>query len=350
MAGGTLIDYLETVPRLTSKAMADIMSQVLSALVYCHDRGVIHRDVKLENVFVSSYSHLQLKLADFGLAVILNKGKTTKGAAGTLLYMAPEVFHEEYNQKADVWSCGVLFYMIVFGKPPYHAKNSEEMLKKAKIGPLFYNWHEVQDIDEDLFSLLDGMLKTDPKERLSAKDALKHLWIEKNLNKEKKKKKDFSKMTTNLMSPCKMNKLQKNFAVFVIWKVLDSRFFYDVQQFFKEIDKDGNGTIDKSELMENFIGGRKQVEEFFKEFDLNHNGIIEFTEFALAACEKHEVFCEKFMRKVFREIDCKSKGFLTKKQILRFFGIRDFGEILGIGEKSKIFYEDFKELLLEIQN
>ena len=346
MPGGTLIDYLQNAPfGVSEKEVSAIIRQILSALVYCHDRGIVHRDVKLENVFVSNYTELHVKLADFGLAIVKKKEKNIKGLAGTLIYMAPEVLNKDYDEKADIWSLGILLFMIATGKQPYHPRNIEEMKKIISIGPLFYNWADTKELSTDLFSFIDGLLKSDPSERLSARQALNHIWIKKYLKPETQPK--FSLFLNKIKTHLKLTLLQKSIAVYIIWNFVDCKYFYEISQLFKYVDKDGNGTIDKSELQSLMtLDDLEFVEIFFDEFDLNRNGLIEFTEFALAFCEKEVILCEKNLKRVFDFVDTKKKGFVSQKELLRLLGVQTMNgqdkEMIEFKNKHKISYEDFK--------
>ena len=350
MPGGTLIDYLQNAPfGVSEKEVSGIICQILSALVYCHDRGIVHRDVKLENVFVSNYTELHVKLADFGLAVVKRKDKKIKGSAGTLMYMAPEVLDKDYDEKADIWSLGILLFMIAIGKPPYHVRNIEEMKKVTSIGPLFYNWGETRELSDDLFTFLDSLLKSDPSERLSARQALNHIWIKKYLKPETQP--NFSIYLKEIKTHTKLTLLQKSVAVYIIWNFLDCKYFYKISQLFKYIDKDGNGTIEKSELQSLMTNDELEVVEiFFDEFDLNRNGLIEFTEFALALCEKQAILCEKNLKRVFEFVDAKKRGFVSQKELLRLLGLQigkgQDNEITEFKHKDRILFEEFKDQVI----
>ena len=93
------------------------MKQLLSAINHCHANGVIHRDIKHENIMITDTN--QVRLIDFGLSMIKQKRKLIHERAGTAYYMAPEVLNGNYNEKADLWSLGVLLYTLVCGYMPF---------------------------------------------------------------------------------------------------------------------------------------------------------------------------------------------------------------------------------------
>jgi calcium-dependent protein kinase len=116
----------------TEKDAASIMKQILQAVNYLHSHGVCHRDLKPENILFSSMeAKSQLKVIDFGLSKVLNEiDEVMKGEVGTLYYMAPEVIEGKYNEKCDVWSCGVILYIILTGHPPFFFKKRRKIKTK----------------------------------------------------------------------------------------------------------------------------------------------------------------------------------------------------------------------------
>eukprot|EP00928_Gymnodinium_smaydae_P023895 TRINITY_DN19536_c0_g2_i4.p1 TRINITY_DN19536_c0_g2~~TRINITY_DN19536_c0_g2_i4.p1 ORF type:complete len:298 (-),score=39.35 TRINITY_DN19536_c0_g2_i4:296-1189(-) len=128
----TLLRALETKPSVVHKNIVPISKQLLSAISHCHGQRVVHRDVKLENVMFGGPTGNTLKLCDFDLARVLQEG-CLHGVVGTTPYMAPEIVaRQPYNELVDVWSAGVVAYIISFGRFPYSPeKRSDEAMKIA---------------------------------------------------------------------------------------------------------------------------------------------------------------------------------------------------------------------------
>ena len=127
--GGELFDRLAKRAKenkmYTEKDAAKILKQILQAVNYLHVHGVCHRDLKPENILFSTIEeNSPIKLIDFGLSKIFNgEDDEMKGAVGTTFYMAPEVINDKYNEKCDIWSCGIILYIMLCGKPPFYSKN-----------------------------------------------------------------------------------------------------------------------------------------------------------------------------------------------------------------------------------
>lgn len=107
------------------------MDQLLSAINYCHKRKVVHRDLKPENVLVSrgKDNSIIIKVIDFGTAEVFFPNKRLKETFGTCYYIAPEVLLHCYTEKCDVWSCGVILYILLSGFPPFSGKSDDDILK-----------------------------------------------------------------------------------------------------------------------------------------------------------------------------------------------------------------------------
>ena len=112
--GGDLFDRVVKVSHFTETVVAKYMQQILSAISYCHDLRIVHRDLKPENLLLeNSNPDALLKVIDFGTSSKLRPNRYLKGVIGTVYYMAPEVLTGHYNEKCDVWSCGVIMYILL---------------------------------------------------------------------------------------------------------------------------------------------------------------------------------------------------------------------------------------------
>lgn len=114
---------------------AQYIKQILSAVSYLHQHNIIHRDLKPENVvFETKEPKSQLKLIDFGTCRNIKDKEKLHSRLGTAYYISPEVLDGEYDSKCDIWSCGVILYIFLFGIPPFNAKNDSEIFNKIKKG------------------------------------------------------------------------------------------------------------------------------------------------------------------------------------------------------------------------
>lgn len=138
--GGDLFDHLHKNHRFSEKSAAMIMKQLLSPVVYMHKKGVVHRDLKPENLmFVGKDSNPVLKIIDFGTSNRIKPGKTLSTEIGTPYYVAPEVLGQCYTEKCDVWSCGIILYMMLCGYPPFRGDTQKAILTNVLHQPLYFD-------------------------------------------------------------------------------------------------------------------------------------------------------------------------------------------------------------------
>ena len=105
-------------------------------MAYCHSQNIIHRDLKPENLLFESPDSLNLKVADFGSSSMLNRRRKLNGIFGSAYYVAPEVLSGDYNEKCDIWSIGIIMFILLTGRPPYPGNSEHEILEIVRKNPL----------------------------------------------------------------------------------------------------------------------------------------------------------------------------------------------------------------------
>lgn len=156
---------------------AHAMRQVLSAMTCCHSRGIVHRDLRPENVLVElgkSESRVSVKVVGFWTALMVPAEKKL----GVPWYVAPEVLTGVYNEKCDVWSIGVMLFVILSGRVPFDGKDDEEIKDKIKKGAYAFEGSVWESVSAEAKDLIKQMLIYNPQRRISAAEAYKHKWFE----------------------------------------------------------------------------------------------------------------------------------------------------------------------------
>eukprot|EP00826_Nyctotherus_ovalis_P041211 TRINITY_DN4122_c0_g2_i4.p2 TRINITY_DN4122_c0_g2~~TRINITY_DN4122_c0_g2_i4.p2 ORF type:complete len:228 (-),score=72.53 TRINITY_DN4122_c0_g2_i4:666-1349(-) len=187
ITGGELFDEIIKRKYMSESDAAHIVKQLLSAVTYCHSRGVVHRDLKPENVLIDSIGadgKINVKVIDFGAALFVPPSVKMVERLGTPYYIAPEVLNGNYNEKCDIWSIGVILYILLSGHPPFNGENDEEIMRAVKQGKYHFKsilpitegptWSNVSDAAKDL---IRQMLAYDPEKRITAEQAYKHKWF-----------------------------------------------------------------------------------------------------------------------------------------------------------------------------
>ncbi|XP_049849978.1 myosin light chain kinase A-like [Schistocerca gregaria] len=176
-SGGELFDRIVEREYFTEKQARYIMEQLLSAMCYIHEMGIVHRDLKPENLLLLNDKEDVIKIADFGLSKIY-KEDVMSTACGTPGYVAPEILQcESYDEKIDVWSAGVIMYILLCGYPPFYDENDAKLFDIIMSGSYEFQSPYWDHVSEEAKDLIRQILVVNPKDRISAKEALNHPWF-----------------------------------------------------------------------------------------------------------------------------------------------------------------------------
>jgi calcium/calmodulin-dependent protein kinase I len=179
MLGGELFDRIVTKAFYNEKEARDVCKILFTALSHCHNKDIAHRDLKPENLLLVSKSNdKNIKIADFGFAKKVSSSKCLLTQCGTPGYVAPEILHGvPYGTPADMWSLGVITYILLGGYPPFIEQNQRELFKKIKRGQYEFHPEYWGSISKEAKDLIAGMLTVDAEKRLTADDCLRAPWI-----------------------------------------------------------------------------------------------------------------------------------------------------------------------------
>jgi len=181
LEGGELFDRIVAKGSYSENEAARVVRIVAEGLQYLHKNGIVHRDLKPENlIYQSTSDEALLKITDFGLAKIRNPDKAVqlRTACGTPGYVAPEVLEgKQYGKEVDLWSLGVILYILLCGFPPFYDESTAGLYRQIKNGQYDYPdpyWTEISDEAKEVVS---GLLTVDPKKRSSPEDLLSMSWV-----------------------------------------------------------------------------------------------------------------------------------------------------------------------------
>lgn len=176
--GGELLSRLRRTTRFSELEAAATIRQILLGVSYLHAKSIAHRDVKLENFMYESEKDSHIKIIDFGFAQFWDDGDAEMSeSCGTLYCIAPEVLKKSYTRKADLWSVGVIAYMLLFGRPPFQG-NQFEMQLRTRQGLLSFPQGAVGDVSAVGLAFLKALLTANAEQRMSASAALRHAWLQ----------------------------------------------------------------------------------------------------------------------------------------------------------------------------
>jgi len=169
--------------RLSEPDTAKAMAQIFRAVFYLHGNCICHRDLKPENCLLLSQglslgNNCCLRIADFGLSCTFRPGEVLKQRVGTLAFMSPEVIAKRYNQRCDLWSCGVIMYTLLCGYLPFAAKDDKALREKVATAKVSFEANDWVDVSEGAMSLISSLLERNQDKRATAQQALRNSWVQ----------------------------------------------------------------------------------------------------------------------------------------------------------------------------
>jgi len=189
LKGGDLLDYLETCDyKILESTAATIIRSLAAALYYLHSYGIIHRDLKPENVlFKSKESISEVKIIDFGLAKFVGPTEKCYESCGTLSYAAPELVDgKPYDKAADIWSLGVIAYLLISGVLPFHNLDDKKLMLQIIYEEVTYPNYSWKKVSTEAQDFVKKILVKAPEKRMSLKEILEHPWLTKDIEGTKK--------------------------------------------------------------------------------------------------------------------------------------------------------------------
>lgn len=309
--GGELFDRISFEARLLESEAADIMKQIFSAVFYCHKNKIVHRDLKPENIlYLTSDTSSPLKIIDFGTSKTFTPNEIMHQKFGTPYYIAPEVLKKHYDEKCDIWSCGVILYVMLSGKPPFPGSNEKEIMNKVEVGIFDMDIPEFYDISEEAKAFILQLMSYDASKRPTAEEALNSLWIKEMTTNKEKMNTGLAKQTLlNLRKFRVQHKLQHAIWVFIVQNVANNEEKNKLLEIFKALDKDNDGLLTKDDIVKGFEQIFKventveMVEKIMDRVDCNNNGSIDYNEFMLATMSRKKILTKKILEKAFKMLD-----------------------------------------------
>ena len=154
------------------------MKQCLACINFCHTNNIIHRDLKPENVLLEANKDFNaIKMIDFGEAIEWKSKSKITDRVGTAMYVAPEVIAKSYDSKCDIWSLGVMTFILVSGYPPFTGEDDHEILEKVKKGKYDFDDPAWEKVSDECKQFIRQLLTINPEKRPNAEQAINHPWI-----------------------------------------------------------------------------------------------------------------------------------------------------------------------------
>jgi len=341
--GGELFDRIvDKTQEITEKRAAELVKTMLEAVQHCHSKNIVHRDLKPENfVFKTKDKDSAMVLIDFGCAKEVKDDQEYTDLVGTPYYLAPEsaAGHKYCRtglvlKSSDVWSIGVIAYVLMTGRPPFNGHSNTEIFSSIIKKPLKFP----KEMDKKLFvEFCQKMLKKSPKRRIKLDDALQHKWVNgKGEDMDKEISPDVIRVLRQFNQQSKLKK--------AITKTLASHMGKEPQEkirgHFDRLDKNGDGALDTQELSQLLCDmgtsraeAEKEAKQIIASSDTDGSGSIEFQEFAVIWQRKLLSVNDAYVHAVFKVLDENGDGSIDADELAKVLELtsdNDKEEIRGL--------------------
>ncbi|OEH75482.1 calmodulin-domain protein kinase [Cyclospora cayetanensis] len=388
--GGELFDEIISRKRFSEVDAARIIRQVLSGITYMHKNKVVHRDLKPENLLLENKrKDANIRIIDFGLSTHFESTKKMKDKIGTAYYIAPEVLHGTYDEKCDVWSTGVILYILLSGKANRAGKEERWGEGEGRsclssgfidVSGLFalspykpLKWKKVSEPAKDL---IRKMLAYVPTMRISARDALEHEWLKK--TDADTDSIDVPSLESTILNIRQFQGTQKLAAAAMLYmgsKLTTNEETVELNKIFQKMDKNGD------ELMEGYVELMKlkgedvsaldqsaieyEVDQVLEAVDFDKNGFIEYSEFVTVAMDRKTLLSRQRLERAFGMFDADGSGKISSSELATvsvctlyhwIFGVSEFDSetwrrVLAEVDKNndgEVDFEEFQQMLLKL--
>ena len=357
--GGELFDkitlHIENEEMYTEKEAAEIIRQVMSAVEYCHNNEICHRDLKPENLLYlkkGDEKNNPLKVIDFGLSQTLDTKKILSSRVGTAYYVSPEILAVKYNEKCDIWSAGVILYVLLSGEPPFNGPSDAVIYSKIKKMKFNFPPEKWGKISKEAKDLISHMIVKE-EERYNASQVLAHPWFK--IAKEKISLEKLNFDSQFFKQYKEMNQLKKMVLVYIA-SGLQENEISDLKLIFQAFDTDNDGQINYKEFEQGILQSKSasikpdEIKAYFDSIDTDKNGKIEYTEFISACLQNKIKIKEEKLYDAFSAFDKDHNGKITKEELCKVLKLESsnssyVSELIKMADKSGDEEIDYKEFL-----
>lgn len=369
-SGATLYDKICDNEKFPERKALAIINKILMAINYFHKKKIILRGLDPQDMLFDFNSNsFDIKICNNNSWI--NFDIKPNEEINLSPYTAPEISipGELYDEKCDIWSCGVLFYFMLTGNFPYDYDefyNNEKKHSKKEIKKKFdHLWNSIlkDGISSECQDLLSNMLKMKSNERFNAEQCLNHFCFKKVFDRSWTKYKDFQILENLKIFEIK-SKLHMIFYYFLLNEFVDKTEKKIIDEFFAELDVDCNGELSKIEFLEGLkhlytniteIDLEVQVDYLFSKLDVLKRKKIAYDDFLFLCLDRNKYQLNKnYLNSLYKIIDKENKKFISLRNLQDIFGYGNVGQILWeelikefYGKKDniaiKISYDDFME-------
>jgi len=348
-SGKELYDRLASKRRYSEFDAVVAVLQMFAALSFMHDHNMCHRDLKLENwVYENESEDAKLKLIDFGFSKVFAPGMPMTAMHGTVYYVAPEVLRGSYDYKCDVWSTGVIVYMLLSGSPPFNGQSDSAIISKIKRGNFSFSGQRWNGISNDAKDFITCLLQHDQKDRPMSQQAMQHRWLQRLKPADDSENIDLDVLTN--IKNFSTSHVLKRAALNLMALSLTSSELQALESQFKVLDSDGLGVIKVKDLKEAMKVNLKLKENELRKMFATGNDTDEilYSEFMAAAMQSKFKMKGYMMWEAFQKFDQDNTGKITVSSLRTVLGdefdgvkVEDMIKEIDPSGTGEIGYEEF---------
>ncbi|KAK5841178.1 calcium-dependent protein kinase 24 [Gossypium arboreum] len=358
--GGELFDRIVAKGHYTERAAAKVIKTILEIVKVCHEHGVIHRDLKPENFLLADESETApIKVIDFGLSIFYEPGERFSDIVGSPYYMAPEVLRRNYGKEIDIWSTGVILYILLCGVPPFWADTEEGIARAIIRGVIDFERDPWPKVSAEVKDLVRSMLDPNPYTRISLQEVLEHPWIQNLQNAP-----NFN-LGENVGARIKQFSLMGKFKKKVLRVVADNLPNEQIDviiEMFNMMDTDENGYLSFEELRDGLqkMGhsvGDPDVRMLMEAADIDGNGTLSCEEFVIMVVHLKRIGNDEHLAQAFNHFDKNQSGYIEFEELKETLMqddpgpnneqlIKDIMQDVDKDKDGRISYQEFKAMML----
>ncbi|KAK7262571.1 hypothetical protein RJT34_30145 [Clitoria ternatea] len=357
--GGELFDRIVAKGHYTERAAANVTKTILEVCKLCHDHGVIHRDLKPENfLFTDASESASLKTIDFGLSTFYVPGERFSEIVGSPYYMAPEVLRRNYGPEIDVWSAGVILYILLCGVPPFWAETEEGIAQAIIRGNVDCTRDPWPKVSEEAKFLVKRMLDPNPFTRITVQEVLEHHWIQ---NREHGRNVSLGdQVRMRIKQFALMNRFKKKVLRVVAYN-LPVEQVEGLKKMFNTMDKDKNGNLSFEELKDGLsmfghVLPDPDVQMLLDAADADGNGTLNCEEFITMSVHLRKIESDEFLSEAFHYFDKNQTGYVEFEELkdalsddgtetINDHVIKDILNDVDLDKDGRISFEEFKAMM-----
>lgn len=356
--GGELFERIVSKGTFSEAEAARHFRKMVEMVAHLHSLGVMHRDIKPENFLLTDETAAaDLKACDFGLSDFFKPDQRFSALIGSAYYVAPEVLRRNYGPQCDIWSLGVVLYILLSGMPPFWGDNEKEIFTSILRGQLDFQtapWPAISPAAKDLVTKI---LTFDVRQRATAEAILQHPWL--HTHGVAPDRPIDSIVIQRLRNFAGMTRLRKA-AILAAAQHLSYEEIHGLRELFKSFDRNGDGQITLDELREGLARQARladsEVEQILRDTDVDGNGVIDYEEFVASTMNLSMLEREEVCIKAFQQLDKDGSGTLTADEVAEAMGmagrmaeseVKDMIARYDVNGDNQIDYSEFLKILHE---